>query len=108
MALIEVNHNVLRDVASAITTYCSVQDVEMRSADSEAKSMLTSDWLGLDAQEFGKKWEGVDGADSTAVKFRESLRKFGEALSACADEYKSAQEDAYNAASSLPLKYLFW
>ena len=107
MALIEVNHKVLRDVASAVTTYCSAQDREMRSADSDIKSMLSSEWIGLDAQEFGRKWEDVDASTSTSVKFRESLKNFGEALIACANEYQSAQEDAYNAANRLP-KHLYW
>ena len=107
MAQIEVNHKTLRDIASAITTYCAAQDREMSSADTEIKSMLTSDWTGLDAQEFGGKWEGVDADDSTAVKFRKSLKSYGEALTACANEYQSAQEDAYNKANRLP-KVLYW
>ena len=101
MAQIEVNHKILRDVASAITTYCAVQDREMRLADSEVKSMLASHWSGLDAQAFGGKWEGVDENDSTAVKFRELLKNFGENLIACADEYEQAQADTYNDASRL-------
>ena len=107
MALIEVNHRTLRDVAVAITTYCTVQDKEMRSADTEIKSMLISDWLGTDAQEFGRKWEGVDDNDSTSVKFRESLKKYGENLTVCADLYQTAQADAYNDANWLP-KVLYW
>jgi uncharacterized protein YukE len=107
MAKIEVNHKTLREVASAISSYCSVQDREMRSADAEVKSMLSTEWLGLDAQQFGAKWEGVDENGSTSVKFRESLKNFAENLTACADEYQTAQEDAYNAASGLP-KYLYW
>jgi hypothetical protein len=107
MAVIEVNHKVLRDVAEAVTAYCNAQDREMRSADSDVKSMLFSDWLGLDAQEFGRKWEGVDDTDSVAVKFRESLKKFGESLTACANTYQTAQEDAYNEANRLP-KWLYW
>jgi len=107
MAVIEVNHKVLRDVAAAVTTYCNAQDREMRSADSDIKSMLSSDWLGFDAQEFGRKWEGVDDNNSTAVKFRESLKNFGESLTACANEYENAQTSTYNAANSLP-KWLIW
>lgn len=107
MAYIEVNHKILRDVATAITTYCSAQDSEMRLADTEIKSMLTTDWLGLDAQEFGRKWEGIDDNNSTAVRMSESLKNFGENLSACANEYQAAQEDAYNMANWLP-KYLYW
>lgn len=107
MAFIEVNHKVLRDVAAAINTYCSAQDREMRTADSEIKSVLSSDWIGPDAQEFGKRWEKVDASDSTTVRFRELLKNFGEGLTACANEYQSAQEDAYNAANRLP-KYLYW
>ncbi|MDR1157514.1 MAG: hypothetical protein LBK75_04310 [Oscillospiraceae bacterium] len=107
MALLKVNHKTLRDVASAVAAYCAVQDREMRSADADMKSVLTSDWLGLDAQEFGHKWEDVDANDSTTVKFRESLKNFGENLTACANEYESAQADAYNAAHRLP-KYLYW
>ena len=107
MALIEVNHKVLRDVAAAITTYCSAQDREMRSADTEIKAMLISDWIGLDAQEFGRKWSGVNTNDSTTIKFRDSLKNYGENLTACANEYQAAQEDAYNAANRLP-KVLYW
>lgn len=107
MAMIEVNHKVLRDVASAITTYYTAQDREMRSADTEIKSMLASDWLGPDAMEFGRIWEAVDSNDSITVKFRESLKNFGESITACAYEYEKAQGDAYNAANRLP-KYLYW
>lgn len=107
MAMIEVNHKVLRDVASAITTYCTAQDREMSSADTEIKSMLTSDWLGPDALEFGKTWENVDSNDSTTVKFRETLKNFGESIATCASEYENAQGDAYNTANRLP-KYLYW
>jgi len=107
MALIEVNHKTLRDVAASITTYCSAQDKEMFSAVTEIKSMLVTDWTGPDAIEFGKKWDGVNTKDSTAVIFRENLRKYGEALNACANEYQSAQEDSYNSANKLP-KVLNW
>lgn len=104
MAFIEVNHKVLRDIAAAITTYCNAQDREMRSADSAVKSMLSSGWTGADAQEFGHKWEGIDDNDSTAVKFRESLKKFGECLTNCADLYRNAQADSYNEANRLDRK----
>jgi len=107
MPNIEVNHRTLREVALAFATYCSAQDKEMRYADSEIKSMLSSEWIGLDAQHFGGQWEGVDEVGSTAVKFRESLKKFGENLDACAKEYQSAQEDVYNAANWLP-RILVW
>jgi len=107
MAVVEVNHRVLRDVAEAVTNYCAAQDREMRAADNDVKSMLASDWLGYDAQEFGRKWESVDDSSSTSVKFRESLKNFGESLGACAKEYQTAQEDTYNEADRLP-KYLYW
>jgi len=98
MAVIKVNHQLLRDVTTEINSYCADQDSRMRSADSEIKSMLTSGWKGLDAQEFGHVWESVDSSDSTTVKFRESLKKFGESLTACANQYSRAQEDSYNKA----------
>ena len=107
MAIIQVNHSVLRDVADAITTYCATQDREILAADSEIKSMLSTDWIGQDAAEFGRQWEGVDDRDSTTVKFRESLKYYGESLNACAAEYKKAQEDVYNTANQLP-KWLYW
>jgi hypothetical protein len=107
MAVIEVNHKVLREVAAAVTAYCSAQDREMRTADADVKGMLFSDWLGLDAQTFGHKWEGVDDSGSTSVKFRESLKAFGESLTACANAYQTAQEDAVNEANRLP-KWLYW
>ncbi|MCL2082888.1 MAG: WXG100 family type VII secretion target [Oscillospiraceae bacterium] len=107
MALIEVNHSDLREVASAITKYCSAQKKEMNSVKSDIKDMLASGWKGPDAVGFGQKWDDVDSGDSTSVKFRESLKAFGEALDACAKEYESAQSKTYTAASWLP-KYLVW
>ena len=102
MSKIEVNHKKLREAASAITTYCTEQNRQMRDADSEVKSMLSAGWTGTDAMEFGGKWEGVDSDDSTTVRFRKALEEFAKALNACADEYQKAQEDAYNKASWLP------
>ena len=107
MATIEVNHKVLRDVASAVSTYCDEQNREMQAADEEIKSLLSSGWLGADAQQFGSKWEGVDDNDSTAVKFRDSLKSFGETLTSCANGYQKAQEDTYNAALGL-FRPFFW
>ena len=107
MAMIEVNHRVLRDVASAINTYCSTQDREMNSAKTEINSMFISNWIGLDAQEFRKKWATVDSSDSTTMKFRESLKNFSEGLTACANLYEKAQADAYNEANKLP-KIIYW
>ena len=107
MAVIEVNHKILRNVAAEINTYCTSQDREMRLADNNIKSMLLVDWVGDDAMEFRNKWEDIDSSDSTAVKFRESLKKFGEGLEACANEYQTAQEDSYSEADRLP-KYLYW
>ena len=107
MAVVEVNHKVLKDVAGNIKTYCNTQDREMKSADAEIKSMLRSDWWGLDAQEFSSKWEGVDSKDSTASKLRDSLKNFSNCLEACADVYKRAQEDSYSEANRLP-KWLHW
>ena len=102
MAKIEVNHKIIRDVATAITSYCTEQDAQMRAADSEVKSMLAASWTGTDAMEFGGKWEGIDADDSTTVRFRKSLEDFANALNACAVEYQTAQENAYNKAAWLP------
>ena len=99
--VIEVNHRTLRDVATAINTYCIAQNKEMRSADTEIQLMLVSGWLGMDADEFKRKWAGVNANDSTAVKFRESLKNYGECLVACANEYENAQVDSVNAAGLL-------
>jgi len=102
MASYEVNHKVMRDAAAAINEYCAIQDREMRSADTEIQSMLSTDWIGLDAQVFASKWQGVGANDSTTIKFRDSLKNYGNSLTACANEYQSAQEDAYNLAFLLP------
>lgn len=102
MPIIDVNHQALRTMAKAIDTYCDTQNTKMSQLDTQVKQMLLSDWTGPDALEFSGKWEGVDGADSTAVKFRDSLKKVSEALTACAGTYQKAQEDIYNLASLLP------
>lgn len=105
--VIEVNHKEIGDFADEIKNYCSDQDREMRSADSEVKSMLTNGWTGSDAVEFSKQWEGIDDRDSRTVTFRESLKNFSENLKACADIYKTAQEDVYDEANRLP-KWIYW
>lgn len=102
MAMIRINHRVLEEMADVIDTYCGEQNKEMRSAESAVKSMLSSDWIGKDANEFNNKWEQVNASDSVTVKFRDSLSSFGEALRACAKEYRTAQEDSYDEASRLP------
>ena len=102
MAVIEVNHQALRSLAQAIDAYCEIQNRQMSQADEQVKQMLYAEWIGPDALEFGGKWEGVDGADSTAVKFRDSLKQVSEALTACAGAYQKAQEDIYNLAALLP------
>ena len=99
--MIEINHRTLRDAAAAITTYCAAQDKEMRSADTEMQLMFVSGWVGSDANEFKMKWAGVNTQDSTAAKFRESLKNYGESLVACANEYENAQVESINAAGPL-------
>lgn len=102
MAVIEVNHQVLREVAQEIDSYCTTQDTQMRIADEQIKAMLASDWTGEDAQAFRLKWDGVDAKDSVTVTFRKSLKSFSEALYASANKYQRAQEDSYTEASRLP------
>jgi len=101
MAVIEVNHKSLREVATAITSYCTKQDMEMREANNEVRSMLDSGFQGRDAADYERKWALVNANDSTAVKFRESLKNFGESLVACANEYENAQVESVNAAGFL-------
>ena len=107
MAIIEVDHKYLREVASACTAYCEKQDSEMRTADSEIQAMLTADWTGGDAREFRMKWVAIDSRTSQTVKLRNAVEALGENLTACADEYEKAQGEAYNDANHLP-KYLYW
>lgn len=102
MAVIEVNHQALRDAATSINTFCLEQTKAMQRADAEIKAMLHSDWVGPDAQAFGGKWEAVDGANSTVALFQKSLENFAEVLNASAEAYRSAQEKAYNSANYLP------
>lgn len=102
MALVEVNHQYIRDMANAIESYCDVQDREMGKADTAIKTMLSSDWIGQDALTFGGQWEGVDSSDSTSKRFKESLQNYSKALKSCADAYQTVQEDVYNLASLLP------
>lgn len=98
---IEVNHQVLKSVADAASTYCAAQKQEMISADQEIRSLLGSGWTGPDAQAFGMQWEGVDASDSAATLFYNAVKNYGEALQACAELYRDAQAKAYNRAQLL-------
>ncbi len=100
--MIEVNHQTIRSTAAAIREYCRTQEREMRLADLAVKTLLLEGWNGSDAMEFGKKWEDVDAGDSTAVKLKDSLSRFADALDGCAEAYRKAQAESYSAASRLP------
>ena len=102
MAIIQVNHQVLRKTAEAIETYCDTQVQEMRQVDTEVKNMLRTDWIGPDAMEFGGKWENVDDNNSVSKKFLESMRSYSKALKSSANAYQDAQEKAYNLSALLP------
>lgn len=102
MAIIQVNHQVLRAAAKEIEEYCEIQAREMKQLDADVKQMLRTDWIGPDAMEFGSKWEEVDSKDSVSKKFSESLRAYSKALKASANVYQDAQETACNLAATLP------
>lgn len=102
MALIEVNHHTLCRTAQAIEDYCTEQDQQMKTADARVKDMLCSHWHGPDAVDFGRSWQEVDAAGSTAVTFQKSMESFANALTASAAVYRKAQEDVYNLSCTLP------
>lgn len=102
MAVIEVNHRVLRTFAQQIEDHCDLQNREIRQADISVKNNLGVEWYGDDAVAFGSSWDGVDSKDSVAIKLRDSMNNYAKALKACAQEYQKAQEDIYNLASMLP------
>lgn len=102
MALIEINHRAMLEVADAIDEYCESQDKEMKSADASMKTMFLNYFVGDDARALNEKWNGVSENGSVAVQFKDSLINFGKCLKACAKEYQTAQEDSYNQAAHLP------
>lgn len=102
MARIEVNHQTLRNVASAISSYCSEQEKQMKIADQSVKALTSSYWSGFDAEAYADKWKGVNTDGSAAYQFKKSLENFASILNACAESYRSAQEKTYNAACRLP------
>lgn len=102
MAAIEVNHSVLNTFAQQIEDHCELQEREMRRADTTVKNVLGVEWYGDDAAAFGTVWDSVDDKGSVAVKLRDSMMNYAQALRACAGEYKKAQEDIYNQAVLLP------
>lgn len=101
MARIEVNHQLIRELAESIDEYCEVHDKEMKKADNSVKAVLGSEWFGEDTVAFGRQWEGVDEADSVAGQMRKSLENYSEALKRAAKEYQTVQEDIYNLATLL-------
>lgn len=101
MAIIEVNHQLLRSTANAVRDYCEVQREQMQKVDGEVKQMLYRDWTGPDSMEFGGKWEQIDSADGVSAKFLRSMESYEKALNACADVYQDAQERVYNIAALL-------
>ncbi len=101
MALIKVNHKTLRNVADAIEDYCKQQDKGMKDANASVKVMLATGYKGEDAKAFKESWNKVDDKDSTAARFKDSLKNYAKCLRACANEYQRAQEDSYNQAYKL-------
>ena len=107
MAKIAINHQALRDFASEITAYCDEQDRQMRAADSEMKALFSRGYQGADALALKEKWDAANAPDSTATRFRESLKNYAAALNEAGETYRSAQESVYNSANRLP-RYLYW
>lgn len=102
MALIEVNHQELRDVADAADEYCRQQESNMNKADAIVGLLLAVGWRGADADELKRKWSDVNSVGSASAQFRESIEYFGECLRSCAKEYQNAQADSYSEAYRLP------
>ena len=102
MAQIEVNYQVLRSYASLIDEHCELQKREMKAADAAVRSVLGTDWSGLDTVDFGQKWDQVDAGDSTSVQLQKTLENFAKALKASASAYEKAQVDIYNRSALLP------
>jgi len=98
---IRVNHAELRTAARAIDTYCNAQDREMKVAQGAVKAMTINAWRGADSVAFRQQWAGVYDRDSVAVRFRDALRNYANALSASADIYRRTQVDVVNAAGLL-------
>lgn len=98
MALIEVNHRILLNLAAAIDDYCKEQDTQFRTADAAVNNMLQHDYIGPDAMAFGAQWEKIDTEESDLIRFRESLKNYSGALRSCAKIYKDAQKRLYNRA----------
>ena len=102
MAVIEVNHQAMQNLADAIEDYCESFYNEMRRADTGVQNMLSGGWVGTDAEAFREAWDDVYGKDTLPRKFCKSLENYGQALSAGAAAYKKVQEDLYNMAALLP------
>ena len=102
MALIEVDHDALRQTANAAKDFCDKLDSKMKTADQSVKKMLSNGWQGDDAAEFQKKWNGVYTNGSVSLQYRDSIKNFSNVLNSCAKEYQDAQADSYSEAYRLP------
>ena len=96
MAVIEVNHESIRNMASRIEDYCTTQRETMNSLNETVENTLMSAWTGLDAAEYGMKWSEMDNSGATVEKFRRNLESYADALRASADKYKQTQAEIYN------------
>lgn len=96
MAVIEVNHESIRNMANCIDEYCTMQKQTMNNLNQTVEATLLSEWTGQDAAEYGNKWSELDNSQSTTEIFRRSLEAYADALRACADKYKQTQAEIYN------------
>lgn len=96
MALIEVNHQSIRNMADKIDEYCNLQTQQMNTLSKTVEATLLSKWTGPDADAYWQKWSEMDNSDSTAEVFRRNLDAYADALRACADKYQQAQAEIYN------------
>lgn len=102
MPNIEVNHGDLKKTAEEIRSYLEVQDQQMLMAKSAMNGLL-AEWQGEDAMKIGTQWEKVNDIDSSAIRFRKSLRNYADAIEQCANEYKNAQIKVLNKAEIILL-----
>ena len=97
MAKIEVNHQTMRELAKSADAYCKTQEKEMKALRADVSTFLQTGWTGPDATKFSTHFEIRDHGNASIEKtMLTAMKAYRDTLIACADLYKTAQEEVYN------------
>lgn len=99
---IEVNHSLLEAAASSIDQLMATHDRDLNLTELQLAALHGS-WSGSDFEAFKHYFQGDNGVKKTGLEISKVITEHAKLLHYSASQYKTAQIDAVNRASRIPI-----